>query len=266
MAQDQLEIPAKSPNELIVSEETVPDGTTIWRYLKYERFVDILKTHGLWFSRPFVFEDQWEGLFPPSYIRRTRQFADANDIPFEEFQQDFRRRLLRHRYAHFVSCWHTSDHESDAMWRLYALPKTGIAIQSTVGDVKECLRPHNSGKVVYYDPSHDVRSPTMVGPHDILFKRKPFSWEHEYRFWFDDDDLLREIETGRNPQDEGLAPGRLFPIGDMRQLIRKIVVAPGAPDNLVENLRAACAEHKKHWLWDSIEGSYVDRMWDSFAK
>jgi hypothetical protein len=196
---------AKPREELLASEKAVPDGTVIWRYFKFERFVDILKTHSLWFSRPFRFEDQWEGLFPPSYIRRTRQYADANGIPFEEFDRDFRRRLLRHRYAHFVNCWHMSDHESDAMWKLYALAKSGIAIQSTVGDVKECLRPHNSGRVIYYDPSHDVRSPTIFGPHDILFKRNAFSWEQEYRFWLDDDELLAKIEAGVEFREEDLS-------------------------------------------------------------
>ena len=87
----------EQPNELIVSEESVADGTVIWRYFKFERFMDILKNHSLWFSRPFRFEDEWEGLFPPSYVRRTRQYADANGIPFKEFDRDFRRRLLQHR-------------------------------------------------------------------------------------------------------------------------------------------------------------------------
>ena len=158
---------AKPSNELVVSEESVPDGTVIWRYLKFERFVEILDTHSLWFSRPFRFEDQWEGLFPPSYVRRTRQYADANGIPFEEFDRDFRRRLLRYRYAHFVNCWHMSDHESDAMWKLYALARTGIAIRSTVGGVNECLRPHNSGRVIYYDPSHNVLSASIFGRFSI---------------------------------------------------------------------------------------------------
>ena len=31
-------MPTKSPNELIVSEETVPESTVIWRYFSFERF------------------------------------------------------------------------------------------------------------------------------------------------------------------------------------------------------------------------------------
>jgi hypothetical protein len=259
-------MPAELPKKLVVSEETVSHRTAIWRYFKFERFVEVLRTHSLWFSRPFRFEDQWEGLFPPSYVRRTRLYADANRIPFEEFDRDFRRRILRHRYAHFVSCWHLSDHESDAMWNLYALAKTGIAIQSTVGDVNECLRPHKSGQVIYYDPSHDVGSPMIFGPDDILFKRNSFSWEQEYRFWFADDELLDRIEAGLEFREEDLSTGRLVGITDMKRLVKKIVVAPGACDDFVERLQAACTEHKMRWLCDRIERSYSDRMWESFHR
>ena len=227
--------------------------------------MDILKTNNLWFSRPCAFEDSWEGVFPPSYLKRTRQYAKANGIPFEEFDQDFRKRRLRHRCAHFVNCWHVSDHESDAMWKLYALAPEGIAMQSTVGNVNECLQPHNSGQVIYYDPSHDVRSPTIFGPQDILFKRSSFSWEQEYRFWLDDDELLQKIEAGEEVREDGLSRRRLVGITGMPRLIKKIVVAPGASDEFIEQVRVACADQHKCWLRNVIERSYSDRMWDSFA-
>jgi len=136
-----------------------------------------------------------------------RTWRTVNGIPFEEFDPEFRNRLLLHRYAHFVSCWHISHHESEAMWKLYARAESGIAIQSTVGDVKERLRPHNSGAVIYYDPSQDVLCSSIFGPHDILFKRSHFSWEREYRFWFDDDELIGRIEAGKEFREENVSPG-----------------------------------------------------------
>lgn len=255
----------KQPNELVVSTEAVPDATVIWRYFKFERFLDVLETHSLWFSRPFRFDDRWEGLFPPAYVRRTRQFANANGIPFDEFDRDFRRRLLRHRYAHFVSCWHMSDYESDAMWKLYALANTGIAIQSTVGDVNECVRADNSGRVIYYDPFDDVRSATVFGPNDILFKRTSFSWEREYRFWFDDEELRRKIDAGISFGEEELSRGRAVGITNMKRLINKIVVAPGASDEFVERVQSACAERRMQSLGNLVERSSSDRMWESFV-
>lgn len=251
--------------QLIAAEKAVPDTTVIWRYFAFDRFLDVLKTHAIWFSRPCHFDDKWEGLFPPSYLKRTRQYAKANNLEFEDFDRDFQKRALRHKFAHFVNCWHISEHESDAMWRLYAIAPRGIAIQSTVGDVKECLRPHNSGQVIYYDPSHDVYSASLFGPHDILFKRNAFAWEQEYRFWFDDADLLEKIETGKGLPEEGLSKG--LPVGsaDMKCLIKKFVVAPSASDEFIDEVRTACAEQSKRWLGNLIERSYSDRMWEFFA-
>ena len=108
-------------------------------------------------------------------------------------------------------------------------------------------------------------SPTIFGPHDILFKRSSFSWEQEYRFWFDDDELLQKIEAGEQFQEKNLSRGRSVGITDMGRFIKKIVVAPGASDEFIEQVRAACTEHRKRWLCNIIERSYSDRMWDSFA-
>jgi len=194
-----------------------------------------------------------------------RTWRTVNGIPFEEFDPEFRNRLLLHRYAHFVSCWHISHHESEAMWKLYARAESGIAIQSTVGDVKERLRPHNSGAVIYYDPSQDVLCSSIFGPHDILFKRSHFSWEREYRFWFDDDELIGRIEAGKEFREENVSPGRPVGISDMQRLFQKIVVAPGASDAFIERVQVACAEHGKSWLSNVLERSSADRVWDSFA-
>ena len=107
-------------------------------------------------------------------------------------------------------------------------------------------------------------SSTIFGPHDILFKRNCFSWEQEYRFWFNDDELLDRIEAGTGVQEEELSEGRQVGIHDMRRLIRKIVVAPGASNDFIQQVRTTCAEAKKRWLGALIERSYSERMWDSF--
>ena len=255
----------KPMDKLAIYDDSVPDDTVIWRYFKFRRFMPVLEGR-FWFSRPFRFDDRWEGLFPPSYLRQTRRYADSKGIPHEEFALEFRKRLQRHRFGHFVNCWHISDDESDAMWKIYAPRKMGVAIQSTVGDINNCLRPHRSGRVIYYDPSHEVLSPTIFGPADILFKRSCFSWEQEYRFWFDDEELLQAIEAGKEVAEASLSSGSTFEISDMPQLIQRIVVAPGAADKFIKSVQAKCAEHRKSWLSNRVERSYSDRMWDSFSR
>ena len=120
--------------------------------------------------------------------------------------------------------------------------------------------------MIYYDPTHDVLSQSIFGPHDILFKREPFFWEKEYRFWFDDDELLKAIEAGVRFRKGNLLKGLLVGINDMRRLVKRIVVAPGASDEIMERVRAVCSKHRMRWLGNLIEWSYSDRMWESFTR
>ena len=131
----------------------------------------------------------------------------------------------------------------------------------------EYLGPHNSGQVIYYDPSHDVRPPQLYSaPTTSSLSEARSPGDKEYRFWFDDDELLQRINAGEEFREEDLSPGRPVGIRDMQRLIKTIVVAPGATDEFIEQLRAACREHQKHGSVTSSRSRASDRMWDSFTR
>lgn len=191
------------------TDRAVDDDAVIWRYMSFVKFVSILAEHSLYFSRPFRFDDRWDGLFPPSYFSNTIHYAKEHGVPCDDFVEDFAKRRKRHRYGHFVNCWHISDHESDAMWRLYGLAPEGVAIQSTKRSVQDCLRPHNYGDVIYYEPNDSIRTEPLSARSDILWKRRHFSWEREFRVWFDDDDLLEKIERNEGGCEADLSPRKV---------------------------------------------------------
>jgi len=261
---DTLHPREHATGEMLMAD--IDDNTVIWRYMRFDRFVSILETSHLWFTRAFKFDDRWEGYCPPSYVRNTRRYAESHGPAFDEWEADFVKRRQKRRYAHFVNCWHIGEHESDAMWRLYGLSPQGIALQSTVGCFNEHVRPHSSGAVIYYDPRDDIRHKTMFGPNDILYKRDCFSWEREYRFWFYDDAILDKIELGEAISEEQLTHGELRSIGKMEDIIKRVVIAPSANDSFVAKVMAALAEHSKRWLGSRVERSYSDRSWESFCK
>ncbi len=249
--------------------DELPSETVIWHYMRFAKLVSILTEGKLFFARPFKFDDRWEGMFPPSYLRNFRRYAREQRPPLAEvakFDEDFTKRLKKHRYGHFVNCWHISENECDAMWRLYGLAPEGVAIQSTVGSVIDCFRGPRSGAVRYYDPSTDIRSESVFGSPDILFKRSDFSWENEYRIWFDDEQTLAKIERNEEIKESELSPGRLVNISDMPELIKKLVVAPGASDSFVNSVRSVCESFNKTWLRNKVERSYADRSWNSLAR
>jgi hypothetical protein len=43
---------------------------------------------------------------------------------------------------YFVSCWHMSEYESDAMWKLYGASNNCVAIRSTFARLKACMPKH----------------------------------------------------------------------------------------------------------------------------
>ena len=118
-------------------------------YMDFTKFVSMLSSRALFFSRADQFSDQWEGAKTvQNVLRRPTVFGGfAAEAPV------FHRALRLHT---FISCWHLSDIESAAMWKLYVSQNDGIAVQTTfagltqsfTGDENDMHLVH-VGKVVY---------------------------------------------------------------------------------------------------------------------
>lgn len=60
-----------------------------------------------------------------------------------------------------MNCWHISDYESDAMWKLYLKGEEGIAIQSTYKQLSDSFNNYHEndvfiGVITYIDHEKDV--------------------------------------------------------------------------------------------------------------
>jgi hypothetical protein len=171
--------------------EEPPKDQRIWRYLTLPSFLYLLVQKRLHFSRLWNLEDHWEG-------RVSR--AQVNDlcIDLEDAQHlDLAPRILD-LYRTFVascaiSCWHASDTESVAMWKLYATGPDGVAISTTVGKVDDSLNHMDHinlnchiGTVRYIDHESNVfteRPPERCTALQCLFeKRREYAHEREVRF------------------------------------------------------------------------------------
>lgn len=246
-----------------MSDPVPPDDTPIWRYMEIDKFQKITESGGkLFFARPYKFIDKWDGQYPPAFARNTKDHEAL-------FRDEFAKRKMTYRYASLVSCWNMGNDESDLMWNAYGKAPNGVAIQSTVGSLKRCLHPHNSGACVYYDPVDDIRCENVFGnAPDILFKRRHFVGEAEFRIWFTDDDLLDRIEQGEIIDETKLPSdsinGRNYSIEDMPALVNALVMPPGASDSFVEKVKQVCRTFGKSWLVAKIKASSLDRSFDSY--
>jgi hypothetical protein len=125
-----------------------------------------------------------------------------------------------------VSCWHKSEYESEAMWKLYSVSGQGIAIESTIGKLKESIKNQESLKIesVTYVPENDPNK--EYSNHDPIFlKRKSFEHEKELRAKVS----LNELGKGA------------FVACDLDKLITRIHVSPLVEPYFKEAVESICA-------------------------
>ena len=153
-----------------------PHSSVLWRYMTLEKLLQMLYRHGVFFSYPGKLNDPFEGSLPALTIKRLQALNFAKDIEHS----------TKKRYV--VSCWHEMDHESEAMWRLYAERGSGIAVKTNFESLMESVAPgwlddpHPSfmaGRVSYVD--YDTEDIPVLNGMPLFYKRKSFSHEKEVR-------------------------------------------------------------------------------------
>ena len=194
------------------SNITLPEdnNTIVWKYLDLSKFLDMLMSQQLFMSRSDKFEDQYEGTFSEPTFEEIKKIA-ANNPKFLDYYKSHREKVV-------ISSWHINEYESFAMWQIFTKNNEGLAIQSTIGRLKEALRPENRieqyiGNVNYIDykkeyiPFDDTFFP-------FLFKRKSFQYEREVR-------IISDVSAQNISINEGLKINV-----DLNQLIEKIYIHP----------------------------------------
>lgn len=156
------------------------DKDPLWKYMSFEKFVSLLYTKGLFFTRADKYDDRFEGFIPPS-VRGVYDHMIGDSNTLEKFRENCRKYIL-------CSCWHYAEEESMAMWEKYHMHNSGIAIKTTFGDFKNCLLEDDDvflGKIKYIN-HYEYSVPQNLNEMSMLYtwyfhKRKPFEYEREFR-------------------------------------------------------------------------------------
>lgn len=242
----------------------VPDTATLWRYMTFTKFVELLQSSNLYFAALNRMEDNYEGWhskksleMSEAGIRRGFSGQDAAGLSdvlsmfkkSTEFTKDWARRSM------FVSCWHSNVHESAAMWKLYLTTNEGVAIRTTLANAREAFAAAEAD--VYASSVRYIDFNTDPVPLDnifsrVVYKRKSFEHEQEVRFihWapkFDQDVLLQDV------------PGVKIPV-NLALLVQHVYVAPLAPPWFLDVVRNTAT---KYGLDAPITQSdlYADPVW-----
>lgn len=229
-------------------EERITQRLT--RYVSFPKYVDFL-LNGLYAPKAAAFEDPWEG-----HVFFTLRDKGQDRGGLTELVDGAKHWI-------YASCWHASDAESYAMWRIYGQYQEAVSIHTTFDALKALMANYAPGAdqqlslltvVLYADPADgalptpepDVIYSTGWGnPHDterdgwrqlmqtgLGIKPTAYSYEREVRLLLLDPGAptLWDIPTPVTPS----APGFRLPRRDPSEFLTGVTVAPYAPEWFVK--------------------------------
>jgi hypothetical protein len=250
----------------------------LWRYTDLPKFISLITTDSLWLSNleTLARDDPYEGLlgsvrFPhrvinsineiPEYHYEALMFQYKLDGGTEEtleaaFQHWYKRQEMMcilheaQRRDYYINCWHESDSESVAMWKVYGSPGAGVAIISSCSRLESALQANEQnlflGRVIYRDISAIEVGASNYFEH-ILSKLSNYSYEREMRlvYWSHGKSHAPLIKSrwndvARRFEDVGddlrpIQPGVSFNC-KIDLMIEKVIISPYAPSWYVSTI------------------------------
>ena len=242
------------------------ENTKIWKYLDLTKFLSLIENEALYFCRSDMLDDPFEGTVPLKSLELINEF-------FKDFENKEEAALTMKRLINFsrkltlVNCWHINNSQSDAMWRIYSKDGFGLAIQSTIRNLKDSFQlfkePIYVGKIKYIDFSTDMLE-SLNGLEPYIYKRKSFEHENELRavLWSAHSNVnIDDMEIDKAYPIDILDHGKYVEV-DVNILIECIYISPTAPSwytGLIEKILKRYNFNKKvfqsdlYKIPDSIE-------------
>jgi hypothetical protein len=231
-----------------------PD-TVLWRYMSFEKFLDLLEKNALFFCRADKFSDPFEGTIPKREFefRKKRHIIDAensgdskrieigcsNESGTQSLHKSF-------RIGTTVNCWHINNYESNTMWQAYVKNNEGVAIQSSPHHINLALtntpQKIRASKVRYINFDEDIWYHPSEFPNDgynlftpLIHKRIEFEDEREFRLVRIISDITdrRQNEYWENQPNQ---MGEHIPV-DLEALIGKVILHPTAEESTLERVK-----------------------------
>lgn len=216
---------------LSILDEPEDLDTPIWRYMDFAKFVAMLEGGGLWLSRADRLGDPFEGSLPEADALLREALLRQHNISEDQISSisDLRRWTTQRT---FINCWHMSEHESAAMWNLYAPKGKGIAVRSTYKKLRTELGENEAyiGCVKYID--YGTERMRDAGFFHSPYFHKWHSFEHEKELRVVAQELpMGDLGSHRGPSSKTGLWRRV----DLARLINRVYVAP-SPENWLREL------------------------------
>lgn len=209
-----------------VEDNGLDDKSTVWRFMKFEKFCSMLQTGSLFYASLASFEDPHEAILSQRYYSlrywsRFKVHFPKRELKDIKLDQNYNRKLIG------ANCWNCSDVEPEFFWKIYSDLEFGVAIKSNVKRLKSAHS--NVSKNIYirnlvYDELTIQNEKEFKDFHRCSalekahFKRPHFAQEKEVRCIIN----LNEPQRGTLVRSEAIKVN-LF------DLIEEVVFSPKSP-------------------------------------
>jgi hypothetical protein len=249
----------------------------LWRYMSLDKLVDLLATQELHFTplASFAKSDPFEGYLPAvaleadaSIFRPHVKDAELAWQLVEEHRKNVGHELTKEERALVegqiadlkaaprryhaaiaksiaVNCWHINKGESEAMWRLYGDRGKGIAVETTLGALKESIGARDAAYRVhiypvkyldFFDKTLKPADCVVEGHRAPLLKRLSYEHEREVRAF-----IVHVPETARAALDlESWKPVPVRIRVELDLLVKAIHVSPYPGEPFASSVSKIC--------------------------
>ncbi len=184
---------------------------SLYRYMSLDKLMSLLTTKSIYMPTMDRFDDKLEGIstfditelqvhYETCFIDREEDIAPAMLKDWKEQKEisashlkSISKKMVWNQKAHYVSCWFSSDRESDGMWRNYA-KEDGFAIKVNRKQFQDKVmqsmalntlsRKQNiiAGRVKYQDFPRVIENEQENTVLYLAFRKdESFQHENEYR-------------------------------------------------------------------------------------
>lgn len=224
--------PPEDPN-------TIDPNTMVWRFMDIAKYVDLISSGNLFFSRVDKLEDEYEGSLPVANKEYELGLLLASKLNREAQIRIWRREKTRERLRmwRYINCWFMKPQESYLMWQVYTQSaKQGIVIQSTYSQLQNIQQNFQQekckmhlGQVNYIDYEKESIPNDPISP--FMHKRNYYEDEQEVRLLITEkpniiDRLYPLLDSRITPNRKN---GVLVSVA-LRQLIEAVYVSPDSED------------------------------------
>lgn len=188
----------------------------VWRYLSFDKFINLLIHREIQFTRATLFSDQNE-------LRLLEAPKGKRELTKERVKQ-LEKRIARLRETTYISCWSLGMSESYPLWKIYlGGARNGVAIRTTVGRLRSSLDQATDN---YFDGGVQYRQVVFEDdPTDeqlICTKLEAYTYEREYRVFTQ----LSPQSKSSSEEVASFTPNVLSEAVDLGSMLKYVYICP----------------------------------------